>query len=136
MGAGWRTEVRSRPGLVIFLPRLAGEGAELAMARSFADEVAQAQVETNGLLFIGTRGIGKTTLLHGVAVDLRSQGWRVAVVVRGDEHPVNEVLRDSLDTEGMRGTGARFRDRVRSLAGVVKGGNVSVGLRDQARQST
>ncbi|WP_420371417.1 AAA family ATPase [Kribbella shirazensis] len=71
-----------RPGVAPRAPQ--GRDAERALARALASDVAHAQVETNGLMFSGPRGIGKTTVLLQVAEELRSQGWRVAEVKVGE----------------------------------------------------
>ncbi|TCC35075.1 ATP-binding protein [Kribbella sindirgiensis] len=115
-----------RPGAATVAPR--GRGTETALARRFVTDVAHAQVETNGLMFAGSRGIGKSTLLRGLATDLRSMGWRVAEVRVSESLSANEALRDSLDSARMRG-GARFRDPVRNLRKSVRGASLSVGLR-------
>ncbi|MEV4260556.1 ATP-binding protein [Kribbella sp. NPDC049584] len=114
-----------RPGVAPRAPL--GREAERALARAFASDVAHAQVETNGLLFSGSRGMGKSTLLLQVAEELRSRGWRVAEVKVGAGQPVNEALQSSLDSERMRG-GARVLDRLRSLSRSVRGGSLSVGV--------
>jgi hypothetical protein len=103
------------PGLGVAPTAPKGRQRELGVARTFAADVVDAQVETNGMLFVGTHGIGKSTLAAGIAEDLRSRGVRVAVVAARDAVSAPDSLRGSLEPAGMRGPAARFRDRVRPV---------------------
>jgi hypothetical protein len=86
--AVWRTEVRSRLARVMLHRVRVAARPKMALVRDFAARVAHAQVSgSNGLLFTGSNGIGKTALLARTDSMLNQPGWRVAGIDRTRAEP-------------------------------------------------
>lgn len=75
-----------------------GRVVEFDLIRGFAARVAAAQVHSsNGLVIVGSKAIGKTTLAHA-SVGALSDGWmRVASIEWTDRQKAPRVLRSALD---------------------------------------
>ncbi len=65
-----------RPGAGAKPPLLAGRDRELAVAERKLDELTSGQTPSQGILFWGPRGNGKTALLDRIAAMAREQGMR------------------------------------------------------------
>lgn len=106
-----------------------GRAAEFELVGAFASEILHGRSgASNGLVFTGPEGIGTSVLLRGAGATLEAQGWGVASVARDDEQDASVAIRGSLDAMGMRGVGARLRDKAQRLRGTVKKLTVSLGL--------
>jgi hypothetical protein len=104
---------------------LVGRSEQLALVRNLIDQV-EAGRSANPVVYLGLRGVGKTSLLYGVRDELRRRGWLAGYYeVRRNVEP-GEAVRSIVESSAGLSTG-KLRKALATGAHSIGGLKLAVG---------